>query len=40
MSLEDYNILKLIGKGTYGEVHLVTHKKDKKQVSSLILLAK
>ena len=32
-SLEEYNILRVIGKGSYGEVHLIQHKKEKKQVS-------
>nr|XP_039263003.1 serine/threonine-protein kinase Nek4-like [Styela clava] len=31
MSLDEYNVLKVIGRGTYGEVHLVTCKKDRKQ---------
>jgi serine/threonine protein kinase len=33
MSLEKYSIDKLIGKGSYGEVYLAKHKKDKKTVS-------
>jgi len=39
-SLEDYNILKVIGKGSYGEVHLILHKKEKKQyvIKKLALL--
>lgn len=36
MSLDRYKIDKVIGKGSYGEVSLVKHKKDKKQVSRLI----
>ena len=32
MSLNDYTIVKLIGKGSYGEVHLIQNKKEKKQV--------
>lgn len=31
MSLKDYDVLRAIGQGTYGEVHLVTSMKDKKQ---------
>ena len=34
MPLDHYKIDKLIGKGSYGEVKLVKHKKDKKQVST------
>ncbi|XP_078487797.1 uncharacterized protein LOC100184532 [Ciona intestinalis] len=30
-SLHDYDILKAIGKGSYGEVHLIQHKKERKQ---------
>ena len=33
MPLDHYKIDKVIGKGSYGEVKLVKHKKDKKQVS-------
>uniref|UniRef100_F6ZMB2 Serine/threonine-protein kinase Nek4 n=2 Tax=Ciona intestinalis TaxID=7719 RepID=F6ZMB2_CIOIN len=29
--LDDYDILKAIGKGSYGEVHLIQHKKERKQ---------
>ena len=36
MSLDRYKIDKVIGKGSYGEVSLVKHKKDKKQVSRVI----
>jgi len=32
MSLDDYDRLKVIGKGSYGEVWLAKHKADKKQV--------
>ena len=32
MSLDSYTKLRVIGKGSYGEVWLVKHKKDKKQV--------
>ena len=32
MSLEQYNKIKVIGKGSYGEVWLAKHKRDKKQV--------
>ena len=32
MSLNHYNKVKVIGKGSYGEVWLVKHRKDKKQV--------
>lgn len=31
MSLQEYDIQRVIGRGTYGEVHLVTCKKDRKQ---------
>ena len=34
-SLDEYNILRVIGKGSYGEVHLIQHKKEKKQVCTL-----
>ena len=30
--LDDYTILKPIGKGSYGEVHLIQHKKERRQV--------
>ncbi len=30
--MESYNKLRVIGKGSYGEVWLVKHRKDKKQV--------
>lgn len=33
MPLESYVIGKVIGKGSYGEVCLVKHRKDRKQVS-------
>ena len=33
MPLESYAIGKVIGKGSYGEVCLVKHRKDRKQVS-------
>ena len=36
MSLDRYKIDKVIGKGSYGEVSLVKHKKDKKQVSRVM----
>ena len=32
MPLHDYTTGSVIGKGTYGEVSLVKHKKDRKQV--------
>ena len=32
MSLDTYVIGKIIGKGSYGEVSLVKHRKDRKQV--------
>ena len=32
MSLDNYNKVRVIGKGSYGEVWLVKHKRDKKQV--------
>lgn len=32
MSLEKYSVEKLIGKGSYGEVFLAKHKKDKRTV--------
>lgn len=35
MSLDLYEHLKVVGKGSYGEVWLVRNKKDKKQVSSI-----
>ena len=31
--LEAYTKVKVIGKGSYGEVWLVQHKRDKKQVT-------
>lgn len=34
MPLQDYTMGNVIGKGTYGEVSLVKHKKDRKQVRS------
>ena len=33
MPLSDYTTGNVIGKGTYGEVSLVKHRKDRKQVS-------
>lgn len=33
MALADYDKIRVVGKGSYGEVWLVKHKKDKKQVS-------
>ena len=36
MPLDHYKIDKVIGKGSYGEVSLIKHRKDKKQVSRLI----
>ena len=33
MPLDQYKINKVIGKGSYGEVSLMKHRKDKKQVS-------
>lgn len=38
MSLVDYDVLRIIGKGTYGEVHLVNHKADRKQVSFIFAI--
>ena len=35
MPLEQYVIGEIIGKGSYGEVTLARHKKDKKQVSGV-----
>lgn len=35
--LDDYTILKVIGKGSYGEVHLIKHKREKKQVGFIII---
>ena len=32
---EDFERLRVIGKGSYGEVWLAKHKKDKKQVNSI-----
>ena len=37
MSLDIYQKIKVIGKGSYGEVWLAKHKKDKKQVIHLNL---
>ena len=34
---EDFERIKVIGKGSYGEVWLAKHKKDKKQVSKLLI---
>ncbi len=36
MPLENYILGKVIGKGSYGEVSLAKHKKDKKQVEKPI----
>lgn len=33
MPLESFTIGKVIGKGSYGEVYLAKHRKDRKQVS-------
>ena len=33
MSLVHYETLRVVGKGSYGEVWLVKHRKDRKQVS-------
>lgn len=33
MPLDHYTIGKVIGKGSYGEVYLTKHRKDKKQVN-------
>nr|CAB3264289.1 serine/threonine-protein kinase Nek4 [Phallusia mammillata] len=37
--LDDYSILRSIGKGSYGEVHLIQHKREKKQyvIKKLVL---
>lgn len=37
MPCDHYTIGKVIGKGSYGEVYLVKHRKDKKQVVSSVL---
>ena len=37
--MEDYNKLRVIGKGSYGEVWLVKHRRDRKQVRSSDLFA-
>ena len=37
MPLHDYTTGNVIGKGTYGEVSLVKHKKDRKQVRSRLI---
>ena len=36
MPLDHYTIGKVIGKGSYGEVYLVKHRKDKKQVNCYV----
>lgn len=38
MSLDNYNIVKVIGEGSYGQVWLSKHKMDKKQVQSTAVL--
>ena len=37
MPFDHYAIGKVIGKGSYGEVYLVKHRKDKKQVVCSVL---
>ena len=37
MPFDHYTIGKVIGKGSYGEVYLVKHRKDKKQVVCSVL---
>lgn len=32
MSLDEFDKMKVVGKGSYGEVWLVRHRKDRKQV--------
>uniref|UniRef100_H2ZPD2 non-specific serine/threonine protein kinase n=1 Tax=Ciona savignyi TaxID=51511 RepID=H2ZPD2_CIOSA len=29
--MDDYDVMRVIGKGSYGEVHLIQHKREKKQ---------
>ena len=36
--LREYSTVRLIGKGSYGEVYLVRAKKEKKQVMALCLI--
>lgn len=35
-SMDEFDRIKVIGKGSYGEVWLAKHKKDKKQVRTLL----
>ena len=37
MSLDNYNRVKVIGKGSYGEVWLSKHKADRRQVCAALL---
>ena len=37
MSLVDYQKIKVIGKGSYGEVWLAKHRRDKKQVQIVFM---
>lgn len=37
--MDSYVFLRVVGKGSYGEVHLVKHKSDRKQVIAMQLLA-
>ena len=34
--MDSYNKMRVIGKGSYGEVWLVKHRRDKKQVRKMI----
>ena len=34
--MDEFDRIKVIGKGSYGEVWLAKHKKDKKQVRTLL----
>ena len=35
MALDEFERITVVGKGSYGEVWLVRHKKDRKQVSQV-----